>query len=388
MTCRHFGICGGCSLPGVPYAGQLRRKHERLRAWFPGVDVRALRPSPREDRFRHKVAFVFGRSPGGRRLAMGHYQAGSRCIVPVEECPVHSDRGNELAFALRDELQRAEVSPAIVRHVLIRTTEQGDEAAVMLVVMRNDRSLRRPIRRFLESAARPTGFFLNIHDRPGPYMVGRETIRLDGRSRVREVVLGTSFLVSPTAFFQTNVGAAAVLLGMVLDRVGAARRILDLYSGAGLFTVPLAARGAAVLAIEENRQAVHDAETNLRLNRVPAAASRLVSGRVEDELPAWVRRSFDVVVIDPPRQGCPSEVIDTLFRRMRPQRVVYVSCNPERLAAERTEIEKAGFALTSVEGVDMFPHTEHIEAVAVFEPATTSRSHRAGGTQFGKPKPG
>jgi 23S rRNA (uracil1939-C5)-methyltransferase len=367
MTCRHFGVCGGCTRPGVPYGDQLVEKRARLMAWFPGVDVSPVTPSPRDARFRHKVAFVFG--PGGargRELLMGHYAQASRRIVPVQECPVHSDQGNTLAFALGDELSRARVPPALLRHVLIRTTEHGREAAVMLVVWRNDKTLRRPIRAFLESPARPTGFFLNVNDRPGPYLVGRHTIHLDGRSHVRETVGDAAFLVSPTAFFQTNVGAAGELLRVVLERVGTARRVLDLYSGSGLLAIPLAYGGATVVAVEENRVAVGDAEANRRLNRLPAGLLTLVRDRVEDAL-GRLGRAFDAVVLDPPRQGCPDAVLDRVFGHLSPSRAVYVSCNPERLSTERALIERHGYRLTALEGIDMFPHTEHIEAVATFD---------------------
>ncbi len=367
MFCRHFGVCGGCSLPDVPYAEQLREKHRRLAAWFPGVNVPPLVASPAEDRFRHKVAFVFGPGPRGDGLVMGHFRSGARRIVPVEECPVHSDRGNELAFKLRDALARSRVPPEVLRHVLIRTTASSAEAAVMLVVWTNHKSLRAPIRAFLQSSPAPTGFFLNVNDRPGPFMVGRETIRIDGRSHVREDLLGTKFLISPTAFFQTNVLAARELLTRVLDRVGSARRVLDLYSGSGLFAIPLAIGGASVVAIEENRAATDDAGQNLRLNRVDPRKVRLVTARVEDGLAKIPAAGFDAVVLDPPRQGCPERVLATIAERIRPERIVYVSCNPERLAGERTTLERAGYAMSSLQGLDMFPHTEHIEAIGVWD---------------------
>lgn len=367
MLCRHFGVCGGCSLPGVPYAEQLREMRQRLAAWFPGVDIPPLVASPADERFRHKVAFVFGSAPRGGGLIMGHFQAGSRRILPVEECPVHSDRGNELAFRLRDGLARSRVPTEVLRHVLIRTTASGMEAAVMLVVWANHKSLRAPIRAFLQSSPRPTGFFLNINDRPGPFMVGRETIRIDGRSHVREDVLGTKFLISPTAFFQTNVLAARELVMRVIDRVGPARRVLDLYSGTGLFSVPLAMSGMSVVAVEENRAAVKDAEQNLRINRIDPRKVRLVTAQVEDGLASIPAAGFDAVVLDPPRQGCPERVLSAIVERIHPARIVYVSCNPERLAGERTTLERAGYAMSSLQGLDMFPHTEHIEAIGVWD---------------------
>ena len=181
-------------------------------------------------------------------------------------------------------------------------------------------------------------------------------------------MLGTSFLISPTAFFQTNVRAARELLQVVLDEVGEASPVLDLYSGGGLFTVPLARHGAWVVAVEENRHAVKDAEANLRLNKVPAARVRLVAERAEDAMLRLQQEMFEVVVLDPPRQGCPDTVLDGICR-LGPGRIVYVSCNPERLAVERARMERGGYVMTQVQAVDMFPHTDHIEAVAVFDPA-------------------
>src|SRR5687768_14295106 len=244
LHCRHFGVCGGCTLPGVPYAKQLVKKQQELSRLL-GFDVPPLIPSPAESGFRSKVAFVFAPGLRGRGVVMGHYAlalrqaqgdpersrgVGSQRVIPIEECPVHHERGNRIAFALRDYLQRANVG-ALLRHVIIRVTEDGREASAMLVVYRNDKSLRAPVKKFLASAETPDGFFVNIHAKPGPFMVGEETIKIEGRSHVKEVVNGVSYLVSPTAFFQTNVGAAAQIVNIVLDEIdkpeGLSPHVLD-----------------------------------------------------------------------------------------------------------------------------------------------------------------
>jgi len=362
MLCKHFGVCGGCTLPGVPYAEQLAKKQQELSRLL-RIEVPPLIPSPSESGFRSKVAFVFGSGPQGRGLVMGHYALESQRIVPIEECPVHHERGNRMAFALRDHLARAAAVAPLLRHVIIRTTADGREASAMLVVRRNDKALRAPVKKFLASAEKPDGFFINIHDKPGPFMVGDETIKIEGRSHVKEVVNGVSYLVSPTAFFQTNVGAAAALVKLVLEEVGTAKTVLDLYCGSGLFSLPLARAGARVTGVEENRQAIRDAEANLRLNRLPEGQVRFIAGRVEDS----IRGSFDAVVLDPPRQGCPPRVLSAVFEQLRPSRAVYVSCNPDALAAELPGILEAGYRVTRAQAVDMFPHTNHIETVMAFE---------------------
>jgi 23S rRNA (uracil1939-C5)-methyltransferase len=298
---------------------------------------------------------------------MGHYALGSQRIIPIDECPVHHERGNRIAFALRDRLARARIAPGLLRHIIIRATADGREASAMLVVTRNDKSLRTPVRGLLASNERPDGFFVNIHAKPGPYMVGDETIKIEGRSHVKEVVGGMSYLVSPTAFFQTNVGAAEVLVKLVLEEAGGSGRVLDLYCGSGLFALPLAKAGADVTAVEENRQAIADAESNVRLNRLPPGQIRFVASRVEDLLARAGKDPWDAVVLDPPRQGLPAAVIEGVFERIRPARVVYVSCNPDSLAKELPVILKSGYRVKRVQPVDMFPHTEHIETVVAFE---------------------
>jgi 23S rRNA (uracil1939-C5)-methyltransferase len=381
--CAHFGACGGCQWQDVAYPAQLARKRAQLEALLAHVVPRGL-PAvspvvamPVGDdgmpwEFRHKAAFVFDDGPRG--LVMGHYAAGGRGIVPVSECPVHGARANRIAFRLHEALARARVPAAgprldgVLRHVIVRTSADERDAVALLVVTRNDRSLRKPVRALLASADRPDGFYLNIHDRPSSFMVGRTTIRLEGHAHVRERRIGPTFLVSPTAFFQTNPVAAAVLVDLVLAQAAGERmRVLDLYAGSGLFSLPLALRGHEVIAVEESRQAMHDAARNLAVNRLPDDAVRLVAARVEDALPGLARRPVDLVVLDPPRQGCPPPVIGAVFGRIAPPRAIYVSCNPEALAAELPAILGHGYRAVSLTPVDMFPHTPHIETVAVFE---------------------
>lgn len=368
--CRHFGICGGCSLQHLSYSEQLASKEAALRERLPS-SVRGACASPlfvRVDNqtpwhFRQKVAFVFTAGRGGSGLVMGHYERGSHRVVPVEECPVHSDRGNRIAFALRDQLVRAGINAALLRHLIVRTTKDDREAVAMLIVTQNDKSLRRPVRALLDSKDAPEGFFININDAPGPFMIGPKTIRIEGRRHVRERVGGISYLVSPEAFFQTNVSAAAALQRCVIEGVDGVQRVLDLYCGSGLFSLPLAARGTRVLGIDENRQAIHDAEANLRLNRIPSGSARFISARVQEGLARVAKETWDAVILDPPRQGCPRSVLSTVFERIAPPHAVYVSCNPDALADELPLILKMGYRAERIEAVDMFPHTDHIETV-------------------------
>ncbi len=400
--CPHFGPCGGCQLQDLPYEAQLARKRETLQALIaralgrraPKVEPLIGMPLDAEGHgpwgFRHKASFVFGPDRAARRggFVMGHYEAGSKRIVPVHACPVHAPRANRIAFALRDRLQRAGVAAAgpglagVLRHIVVRTSRDERQAVAMLVVTRNDTALRAPMRGLLASADRPDGLYVNVHARPGPYMVGDDTKHIDGGTHVRETCADTAFLVSPTAFFQTNPEAADVLARLVMAaitaRVPAGGDVLDLYAGSGLFALPLARAGYRVTAVEENLDAVRDGEANQRLNRIPRDGVTFVRARVEAALLAardgrGIRRGGRLpaapaaVVLDPPRQGCPRAVVDAVFRGLAARRVVYVSCNPEALATELPAILDAGYRITRVQPVDMFPHTEHIETIVTLD---------------------
>jgi 23S rRNA (uracil1939-C5)-methyltransferase len=383
--CRHASACGGCGWQHIAYPEQLRLKTQVLATLFeraPGFggrppQVRPMIGSPvgadgMPWGFRQKSAFTFAQGADGG-LVMGHFARGSHEVVPVEECPVHPERANRIAFALRDELRRSRITAAgpelrgLARHVIVRTSRDEREAVVSLVVTRDDPALERPLRALLGRPPRPEGLSLNVHDRPGPFLVGRATRRIDGPGHVREESLGVTFLVSPTAFFQTNVAGAEILLRLVGEACQDMPAVLDLYSGSGLFALPLAMRGHRVTAVEESRKGVRDAELSRKANGVGDERLRLISASVERALPRLAASAFDAVILDPPREGCPPEVLRSVFGRLRPRRAVLVSCDPAALARELPAAVRAGYRVLSVQPVDMFPHTPHIEAVAVLE---------------------
>ena len=157
------------------------------------------------------------------------------------------------------------------------------------------------------------------------------------------------------------------LMNEVLDAVGREGPVLDLYCGSGLFSLPLAAAGRQVVGVEENRQAVRDAEANQRINRIPSDRVRFIASRVEEVVDSVGRGRWDTVVLDPPRQGCSARVLDGVFRHLAAPRVVYVSCNLETLVSELPGVLAAGYRVRRVQGVDMFPHTEHIETVVTLD---------------------
>ncbi len=383
--CRHFGpqaegghTCGGCSWQHIAYPEQLRLKTDLVtglvRATVPSAPVARpmLAATPLEDpwHYRNKVHFVVERPRAGA-LVMGHYARFSRRVVAVRECPVHDERGNAVAFALRDACRWADTLE--VKSIAVRAGHSRAETmATLVVASERDKRVRPASRRALAGAAAPTSLHVNVHPRGDAFIFGKDTRHIAGPERLREDVGGASFLISPTSFFQTNVRAAAILVREVLAAIPDGATVLDLYAGAGLFALPLALRGHTVIAIEENRAAVADGEASLRLSRMPDGRCRFIAKPVEVALASGrlANRPFDAVVLDPPREGCDASVIDRVLGERGPARAVYVSCDPESLARDLARITARRYAIESMQPVDMFPHTPHIETVVVLQRAT------------------
>jgi 23S rRNA (uracil1939-C5)-methyltransferase len=289
--------------------------------------------------------------------------------MAVRECPVHDERGNAVAFGLYHAYERR--PPDSLKSVAVRASVSTDETMATLVLSDNrDARVRTVTTQALEEPWAPSSFHVNLHPRGDPFIFGPDTQHIAGTSRLREDVADTAFLISPTAFFQTNVRAAAILVRLVLDAIPHDASVLDLYAGAGLFALPLARRGQPVVAIEANAVAVADGEASLRLNRIPATRCRFIARPVSTA----IRRTgaADAVILDPPREGCEAVVLDGVFGTRRPAVAVYVSCSPGTLARDLARIEGHGYEIRSLQPVDMFPHTPHIETVVML----TRRSRR------------
>ncbi len=190
-------------------------------------------------------------------------------------------------------------------------------------------------------------------------MLPQETL---GANHVIEEIEDISFRLQPDTFFQVNVAAARTLLRLIRERLGEQRAaLLDLYCGAGAFTLPLAAHAGHITGIEEHSAAIADAEANAADNDIRNV--QFIAGRVERAL-ADMDQPFDAAVLDPPRRGCHPKALKSLVR-LAPSRIVYVSCHPGTLARDLKQLVAGGYHVASVQPVDLFPQTAHIESVTL-----------------------
>jgi 23S rRNA (uracil1939-C5)-methyltransferase len=220
----------------------------------------------------------------------------------------------------------------------------------------------------LADAVQCDGLFWTRQDKLGETALGGETTLISGTPQLREQVGGLDFLISPEAFFQTNTEMAEQLYSLAAEfaQLRGHERVFDLYCGIGTIGLALAARAREVVGVEIVESAVADAIENARINEITNA--RFYAGDIRLAMRDLVEQAGrpDVAVVDPPRAGLSQKVVRRIIEA-GPKRIVYVSCNPTTLAPNAAQMVEAGYVLKTVQPVDMFPQTPHIECVALLE---------------------
>jgi 23S rRNA (uracil1939-C5)-methyltransferase len=349
--------CGGCAYQELDYPAQLQLKEAILReslarggvAWEGPIRVVG---SPREG-WRTRATFHVS-TPGGRVL-LGLREPGSHRVVDLPRCLQVSDAMNAVIARLRRGLeQRA----GLARRVSDLRLLEGREPGRVVACLEGELGpADAPQILGLQEGTPLAGLGVRFGASPA-----RRHARLAGDDSVTSAVLGRHFRIHSESFFQANRFLVEALAERVRDHVPAGRRVLDLYSGVGLFALSLAPAAGAVLGIEGSAQAVADALANAEaagLDHVRFLRGDV--GRVLQGLPAEPEES---VVLDPPRGGAGAAVMRLVSARA-PETIVYVSCDPPTLARDLGILRAGGYALAALDLFDLFPDTFHLEAVAL-----------------------
>ncbi|NJM06950.1 23S rRNA (uracil(1939)-C(5))-methyltransferase RlmD [Candidatus Gracilibacteria bacterium] len=345
----------------IAYPAQLRFKEQIVREQLmkiAGIDEPPVLPSigsPQPWGYRNTAHLHV------QNGTIGYYRAGSRDVVALDHDPLLLPELNAALAGLREIAADATLSGVTLRasaafhySVALLRGERDLEDLADIWLMRVPSLAGVAVAQLEASAERD-------EDEPD----GEDEAAIDLPLTLHEELGGVIFELSPQSFFQVNVAQARRLLE--LARVGldlhGADRLLDAFSGAGTFALPLAREVASVVAIEENPQAVADGERSALLNEIDNV--RFMAIPVERALPELNER-FAGVLLDPPRRGCHPATIAALLR-LAPRRIVYISCHPGILARDLRPLLEGGYRLASVQPVDLFPQTPHIESVAVLE---------------------
>jgi 23S rRNA (uracil1939-C5)-methyltransferase len=371
--------CGGCQLQHISYEAQIKAKHNQVvqaMGRIGGIPGKLVLPTIAADEplgYRNKVTYPLGMSATGKVKA-GYYQKGTHKIVNINQCPIQDRRLNSLLEAIKQDAQEQEwliydperlTQVAQLRHLSFRIGRRTGEILVTLVATDGEipNGLLETAQRWLELYPEVVGVCLNRQNRRDNVIFGPVTQTVAGRDHIREIFADLQWQLGADTFFQIYTEQAEKMLAVVLEHLNlqGTEFLLDAYCGIGTFSLPLASKVKQVLGIESHTTSVTQAQINGRLNNIEN-----VEFQAGDcgELMSELEERPDIVLLDPPRQGCDRLVIETLIGRP-PAQLVYISCKPSTLARDlKILIDSGRFQLQAIQPIDFFPQTAHVECAA------------------------
>lgn len=384
MDCPYAKKCGGCDYSNLPYEEQLKKKERRIRELLGGF----AKPEPiikaeNPEHYRNKVHGIFGKDKKGN-VFTGIYEERSHNIVPVKECAIEDEKATailktlcELAGQFKLWVYDEDKRTGLLRHALIRVGRKTGEIMLVLVlsgpVMPSKNNFIKELRlRHPEI----TTIVLNINNKRTSMVLGDRNIVEYGKGYIEDELCGQRFRISPSSFYQINSEQTELLYGKAIEyaQLTGKERVIDAYCGIGTIGICAASKAAEISGVELNRDAVRDAINNAKLNGI-----RNIRFVNDDAGKYMVRMAenkekADVVFMDPPRSGSTPEFIDSV-NRLKPERVVYISCDPETLKRDLGLFVKKGWKVQKIQPVDMFPNTKHVETCCLLERLRNAKDH-------------
>lgn len=386
--CPIYDQCGGCQLQHWSYAGQLawKRQHvvdalERIgklrvageaRGSGPGVTVLPTLGMAEPWRYRNKAQVPIGVTDGG--LVGGFYARGSHRIVDMETCLIQHEHNDDVVSRVKAigrqlgvTAYNEETGRGLLRHVVVKKAFRTGE--MMLVLVTNGRDIPHAdawIGLIREQIPQVASICQNVNPKQTNVIFGDETRVLWGRDVIYDYIGEVQFAISARSFYQVNPVQTEVLYNKTVEYAGLTGKetVIDAYCGIGTISLFLAQHADQVYGVEIVKEAIEDARSNAQLNGMTNVKFEV--GASEDVIPRWKEQGIeaDVIVVDPPRKGCDPRLLETILQ-MKPERVVYVSCNPSTLARDLRVLEDGGYRTVEVQPVDMFPHTVHVECCSL-----------------------
>jgi len=397
--CPIYDSCGGCQLQHLEYGEQLRWKRQHVVNALTRIGKLAVagegggaaaegaaaadRQSARLPvivhptigmdepwRYRNKAQVPIGHGEGG--LIGGFYEMGSHDIVDMDGCLIQQDENVDTVRAVKEAARLLSVSAynratgrGLLRHVVVRHARTTGQRMVVLVTNGRDiPHVRELVGLIRERVPGVVSICQNVQTAATPVVFGEETRTLWGEDVIYDEIGGIRFAISPRSFFQVNPEQTERLYGKAVEYAAltGSETVIDAYCGIGTISLFLARHADRVYGVEIVPEAIEDARSNARLNGI--ANAKFEAGAAEVVMPRWQAEGVqpDVIVVDPPRKGCDPALIATMLE-LRPERIVYVSCDPSTLARDLRLLEDGGYRTVEVQPVDMFPHTTHVECV-------------------------
>lgn len=372
-SCKYAKKCGACQLANMPYEKQLSfkmAKEIKLLGRFGKVQEIIGMDEPYF--YRNKSQYAFGVYRG--KTVAGVYQSSTHNIVDIDSCLLTDEKADEIFTVVKKLLISFKLKPydektgtGFLRHLLVKTAFKSGETMVVLVTATKEFPKKRSfINALVKNCPYITTVVQNVNSKFTAMVLGDKSEVLYGDGKITELLCGMKFRISPKAFYQINPVQTEILYGKALEFAdfNGTEEIIDAYCGTGTIGLIASGKVKSVIGVEINKDAVKDAKENAALNCVRNISFFAAdAGKFMTEL-AENGKKIDAVIMDPARAGADMTFLSSLVK-LSPQKVIYVSCNPETLARDLHFLTENGYKVRKIQPVDMFPHTEHIETVVL-----------------------
>ena len=379
MKCSVNKKCGGCQYLNLSYEEQLKIKQKSVQKLL--KDFGKVNPIiGMEDPYyyRNKVHAVFSRDRKGNVIC-GTYEMKSHRVVPVENCLIEDKKSQEIIQTIRGLLKSFKIKTydedtgyGLLRHVLVRRGFKSGEIMVVLVlgspILPSKNNFVKALRK---EHPEITTVIVNVNDKKTSMILGDREKVIYGPGFIKDQLCGCTFRISPKSFYQVNPVQTEVLYNTAIryaDLTGK-ETIVDAYCGIGTIGLAAAKKAKKIIGIELNKDAVRDARINARENHYKNAS--YYQGDAGEFMVQMAERGehADVVFMDPPRAGSDEKFMDSVVK-LNPEKIVYISCNPETLARDLRYMRKKKYRIEKIQPVDMFAWCDHIETCVLLQRRT------------------
>lgn len=374
--CKYYGKCGGCQLQHLSNEAQNEYKQdlaEKLLGKFGKVAKIKVMDHPYQ--YRNKIQYSFGYDKN-RKIIAGMYEGYSHDIVDIEKCMIQDPIADEIIKTIKQIMRKYKMEPynedtgqGFLRHVLIKTGYATGQVMVVLVASNHMFHGKKNFVKILRKKhPQIETMILNLNDKNTSMILGESESNMYGRGFIEDTLCGLRFRISSKSFYQINPIQTEVLYKQAIEMADfkGHEKVIDAYSGIGTISLILADQVKEVIGAEINPDGVRDAIRNAQSNNIKNVHFRQADAGEFMASLAAKGENIDVVIMDPPRAGS-DEAFLTSMCRLKPQKIIYVSCNPETQARDLEFLVKNGYKVTGIQPVDMFPQTNHVETVVKIE---------------------
>ena len=373
MQCKQFKKCGACRFQLDEYESQLAYKQNRVDNLLSKFGkVEKIIPMENPFNYRNKVQCAFYYDFKRKKCVSGVYQSTSKKIIPIDYCALDDKKADEIILSIRKLADEFRIPPydirtksGFLRHILIRKGFKSGEIMVVIVTASPVfPSKSNFVKALLKKHGEITTVVQNINTTDTNLFLGEQSKILYGKGYIEDILCSCTFRISPASFYQVNPVQTEILYKTAIDyaALSGTEAVFDAYCGTGTIGIIASKSAKQVLGVELNKNAVKDAVINANKNKceniffIEADAAQLINELAKE------KEHFDVVFMDPPRAGASRKFLLSLLK-LKPQKIIYISCNPKTLARDLETLTEKEYKAEIIQSVDMFPFTEHIETV-------------------------